>query len=90
MYKTKLTEWKADLEGELNRRVMWQEISRETGIGYSTLIKHAHHIFERPDFATADKLSTWFNGMSKAKRRWTPMDYFEEILDASPYLEIGV
>lgn len=79
MYKTKLKEWKSDLEGELRRRVSWREIAANSGVAYSTLLKHAVYEFERPDYAIADMLSMWFNDMSKAKRKWTPMDYFEEI-----------
>jgi hypothetical protein len=75
-YKTKLKEWKADLEAELRRKITWREIAEGSGVVYSTLQKHVNHEFQRPDYATASKISAWFNSMSKAKRKWTPLDYF--------------
>lgn len=82
-YRTRLKEWKDDLEGELKRKVTWDEIVRGTGVKYSTLQKHVGHVFTSPDYAIAAKISAFFNQMSKAKRKWTPLDYFVEVPEST-------
>ena len=81
-YKTKLADWKKMLEEELDRRVLWDEVERGTGIAYSTLQKHQSHTYTRPDFATAAKICEFFSKTSKRTlRKVTPLDYFEEVSD---------
>ena len=75
MYRTRLTEWKDELEAELRRSVTWEQISQETGLSYNTLQKHKDHVYVRPDFDVARRITDWFNAKSRLRMK-SPLDYF--------------
>ena len=75
MYRTRLTEWKDELREELRRNVTWEEISQETGLSYNTLQKHKDHVYVRPDFDVARRITDWFNAKSRLRMK-SPLDYF--------------
>ena len=75
MYRTRLTEWKAELEAELRRPVTWEQIARDTGLSYNTLQKHKGHVYARPDFDVARRIADWFNANSRLRMK-SPLDYF--------------
>lgn len=78
-YKTQIEQWKRELSAELRRDVTYEEIAAETGLSYSTLMKHANHVFKRPDYGTAARICDFFNARSQKER--TPLHYFLEVTE---------
>ena len=87
MYRTRLTEWKDELVVELRRSVTWEQISQETGLSYNTLQKHKDHVYVRPDFDVARRITDWFNAKSRLRMK-SPLDYFV-IVEGSEDAELG-
>jgi len=85
-YATNLEQWKRELSAELQRDVTSEEIARETGLAYSTVIKHGGHVFSRPETDTAARIVDFFNERSEKKR--TTLDYFVEV-DLGQLLAVG-
>lgn len=78
-YATNLEQWKRELSAELGRDVTSEEIAKETGLAYSTVIKHGGHVFLRPETDIAAKIVDFFNERSKKKKDRTTLDYFIEV-----------